>query len=659
MTPAWCFDDANLSPPLDDSMSGIGADFVNSMFSMRDALSALPVCDDFTTFESSGSVIAENDFSSDQVLRNFQAVLRAPTSSATKFNEPPLTYLNQSQVYELVLQRDTDKVSQVKSLITLRFHEHQMELQEQEHLNSWREAHPGERLLDVDLSQSYGFEDLFSAPATPNMAVCLWNGPQCTVALRLNCIGTEFTAKKHGGEKGIPFRLQVDYVDAENGHHIECCATQVKVFRMKGADRKHRTDREKLERKSRESQGAFSVGTERSTSPRRSTADHVGNVTASASVSTAHFVTPSQPFQRPTLMRTRRSSPGPSRLSPSPSRRLTGTMSSSNLQRRRRQRVTECCMGSCSACGRICRNPCGGITGSGGRWIRTCKVKPCCAHWDGAGPRQKQPAWLPEKRRASHSYERNSAISCPQKVDRVTGSTHPSVRARELSTSAESSLGNEELSKWTLVDKRGEDEEGSEDTALQPSTSRTVRPESVKSQPQSATKATSSCLSNRDAGYSSDLVFLTDSDSTNRENTMKNLSLSAEPVCFQSHWEAPPEAHTMEVQSSKPVTTEESDAQSTVHSSADIVIQQPADGLPIHIDMTPEEVTAWFKSSNLANLADTFQTFSGNLVLSMGVFCSSLVDSALSFLAIANRQSSMCRLRLRELEPLSRTNELT
>ncbi|GAA47907.1 transcription factor CP2 [Clonorchis sinensis] len=680
MTPAWCFDDANLSPPLDDSMSGIGADFVNSMFSMRDALSALPVCDDLTTFESSGSVVAENDFSSGQVLHNFQAVLKAPTSSATKFNEPPLTYLNQSQVYELVLQRDTDKVSQIKSLITLRFHEHQMELQEQEHLNSWREAHPGERLLDVDLSQSYGFEDLFSAPATPNMAVCLWNGPQCTVALRLNCIGTEFTAKKHGGEKGIPFRLQVDYVDAENGHHIECCATQVKVFRMKGADRKHRTDREKLERKSRESQsqyrpscpvttlvsfpfgysgprpksrafsslsqgtqildlsssrnmgtdglaidsdesakagikGSFSVGNERSTSPRHSTADHVGNVTASASMSTAHFVTPSQPFQRPTLMRTRRSSPGPSRLSPSPSRRLTGTMSSSNLQRRRRQRVTECCMGSCSACGRICRNPCGGITGSGGRWIRTCKVKPCCAHWDGAGPRQKQPAWLPEKRRASHSYERNSAISCPQKVDRVTGSTHPSVRARELSTSAESSLGNEELSKWTLVDKRGEDEEGSEDTALQPSTSRTVRPGSVKSQPQSATEATSSCLSNRDAGYSSDLVFLTDSDSTNRENTMKNLSLSAEPVCFQSHWEAPAEAHTMEVQSSKPVTSEESDARPTVHSSADIVIQQPTDGLPIHIDMTPEEVTAWFKSSNLANLADTFQTFSGRDML--------------------------------------------
>ncbi|KAG5446468.1 Transcription factor CP2, variant 2 [Clonorchis sinensis] len=361
--------------------------------------------------------------------------------------------------------------------------------------------------------------------------------------------------------------------------------------------------------------GSFSVGNERSTSPRRSTADHVGNVTASASMSTAHFVTPSQPFQRPTLMRTRRSSPGPSRLSPSPSRRLTGTMSSSNLQRRRRQRVTECCMGSCSACGRICRNPCGGITGSGGRWIRTCKVKPCCAHWDGAGPRQKQPAWLPEKRRASHSYERNSAISCPQKVDRVTGSTHPSVRARELSTSAESSLGNEELSKWTLVDKRGEDEEGSEDTALQPSTSRTVRPGSVKSQPQSATEATSSCLSNRDAGYSSDLVFLTDSDSTNRENTMKNLSLSAEPVCFQSHWEAPAEAHTMEVQSSKPVTSEESDARPTVHSSADIVIQQPTDGLPIHIDMTPEEVTAWFKSSNLANLADTFQTFSGRDML--------------------------------------------
>lgn len=28
--------------------------------------------------------------------------------------------------------------------------------------------------------------------------------------LKINCISTEFTAKKHGGEKGVPFRIQIE-----------------------------------------------------------------------------------------------------------------------------------------------------------------------------------------------------------------------------------------------------------------------------------------------------------------------------------------------------------------------------------------------------------------------------------------------------------------
>jgi hypothetical protein len=31
------------------------------------------------------------------------------------------------------------------------------------------------------------------------------------VYIKVNCISTEFTPKKHGGEKGVPFRLQVSH----------------------------------------------------------------------------------------------------------------------------------------------------------------------------------------------------------------------------------------------------------------------------------------------------------------------------------------------------------------------------------------------------------------------------------------------------------------
>lgn len=30
------------------------------------------------------------------------------------------------------------------------------------------------------------------------------------VYIKVNCISTEFTPKKHGGEKGVPFRIQVE-----------------------------------------------------------------------------------------------------------------------------------------------------------------------------------------------------------------------------------------------------------------------------------------------------------------------------------------------------------------------------------------------------------------------------------------------------------------
>jgi transcription factor CP2-like protein len=68
--------------------------------------------------------------------------------------------------------------------------------------------------------------------------------------LQVNCISTEFTPKKHGGEKGVPFRIQVETY--QNGDNIDpsvrlhAAACQIKVFKLKGADRKHKQDREKI-----------------------------------------------------------------------------------------------------------------------------------------------------------------------------------------------------------------------------------------------------------------------------------------------------------------------------------------------------------------------------------------------------------------------------
>jgi len=64
----------------------------------------------------------------------------------------------------------------------------------------------------------------------------------------VNCISTEFTPKKHGGEKGVPFRIQVEtYLQGEGTlKRLHAAACQIKVFKLKGADRKHKQDREKI-----------------------------------------------------------------------------------------------------------------------------------------------------------------------------------------------------------------------------------------------------------------------------------------------------------------------------------------------------------------------------------------------------------------------------
>uniref|UniRef100_A0A8C3UVH2 Grh/CP2 DB domain-containing protein n=1 Tax=Catharus ustulatus TaxID=91951 RepID=A0A8C3UVH2_CATUS len=69
---------------------------------------------------------------------------------------------------------------------------------------------------------------------------------------QIHCISTEFTLRKNGGEKGVPFRIQIDTFGAggkgDPPEHLHSASCLVKVFKPKGADRKQKTDREKVEK---------------------------------------------------------------------------------------------------------------------------------------------------------------------------------------------------------------------------------------------------------------------------------------------------------------------------------------------------------------------------------------------------------------------------
>lgn len=54
---------------------------------------------------------------------------------------------------------------------------------------------------------------------------------------KVHCISTEFTMRKHGGEKGVPFRIQIDtFKENENEEyteHLHSASCQFKVFKVR------------------------------------------------------------------------------------------------------------------------------------------------------------------------------------------------------------------------------------------------------------------------------------------------------------------------------------------------------------------------------------------------------------------------------------------
>ncbi|XP_033981171.1 upstream-binding protein 1 isoform X4 [Trematomus bernacchii] len=192
----------------------------------------------------------------------FQYVLCAATSPAIKLHDETLTYLNQGQSYEVRMldNRKQDELPEinnkmVKSIVRVVFHDRRLQYTEHQQLEGWKWNRPGDRLLDIDIPMSVGIVEPKTHPSQLNAAEFLWDlNKRASVFVQVHCISTEFTPRKHGGEKGVPFRIQFDtFAQGEGGEYIEhlhSASCQIKVFKPKGADRKQKTDREKMEKRS-------------------------------------------------------------------------------------------------------------------------------------------------------------------------------------------------------------------------------------------------------------------------------------------------------------------------------------------------------------------------------------------------------------------------
>ncbi|XP_030397540.1 transcription factor CP2-like protein 1 isoform X1 [Gopherus evgoodei] len=191
----------------------------------------------------------------------FQYVLCTPTSPAIKQHEETLTYLNQGQSYEIRMLCNpklgdfSECRKLLKSVARVVFHDRRLQYTEHQQLEGWRWNRPGDRILDIDIPMSVGVLEPHIHPTLLNTVEFLWDPTKRTsIFMQVHCISTEFTLRKNGGEKGVPFRIQIDtYKANEKGEHVDhlhSASCLVKVFKPKGADRKQKTDREKIEKQS-------------------------------------------------------------------------------------------------------------------------------------------------------------------------------------------------------------------------------------------------------------------------------------------------------------------------------------------------------------------------------------------------------------------------
>ncbi|NWH41226.1 TFCP2 factor, partial [Chloropsis hardwickii] len=138
----------------------------------------------------------------------------------------------------------------VKSIFRVVFHDRRLQYTEHQQLEGWRWNRPGDRILDIDIPMSVGIIDPRANPTQLNTVEFLWDPSKRTsVFIQVHCISTEFTLRKHGGEKGVPFRRAESPVSPESPVCFPRTCPGLSLFQPKGADRKQKTDREKMEKR--------------------------------------------------------------------------------------------------------------------------------------------------------------------------------------------------------------------------------------------------------------------------------------------------------------------------------------------------------------------------------------------------------------------------
>ncbi|UJR16289.1 hypothetical protein I4U23_003195 [Adineta vaga] len=190
----------------------------------------------------------------------FEFILNALTASSARINEETTTYLNQGQPYEikfltnnhLLTGENHSSPTIYRSILRLCFWDKNLQSQEREFMQKWLNEYQLSSLFDIDMNLTYGILSIIRSRQVPNAVEIVWD-PSATTSLfvRFKCTSTDFAQKRHGGEKGIPLRIQIDTYHEDDVHaikHLHSCCCKIQLFRLKGAQRKNKADKMRIEK---------------------------------------------------------------------------------------------------------------------------------------------------------------------------------------------------------------------------------------------------------------------------------------------------------------------------------------------------------------------------------------------------------------------------
>ncbi|XP_057292756.1 transcription factor CP2-like isoform X1 [Hydractinia symbiolongicarpus] len=185
---------------------------------------------------------------------NYSITLKAPTAPGRKLDEETLTWLNQGQSYEIALagENETNLGTLIKSAVSIGFQERQHQYFEFEKYDEWVLNRPTEKMIELDVPMCLGVHNPVHVGTYTNEIEFQWDPSQgVCLYIKVNCLSSEFTKGK--GESGVPLRLQIEIYNHEvSNKPCFVAGCQVKVFRAKGANRKLKLEKEKIESLSKE-----------------------------------------------------------------------------------------------------------------------------------------------------------------------------------------------------------------------------------------------------------------------------------------------------------------------------------------------------------------------------------------------------------------------